>query len=84
MIDMMDIYKIKALAIEAKSRGPWRYENPDCTGGQVVRTSAWSDEPEIIANDMRSWEDGKYIAEVDPDTILGLIDEIERLRVIPR
>jgi hypothetical protein len=78
----LDVERLRELALAA-TPGPWRWEG-DAYGGDVFAGEAGeyqgfiAVDHEGIGNAVRSGADAAYIAAIDPQTLLGLLD---RLRV---
>lgn len=77
---MIDLYKLRHLAKEATTRGSWW---GGTQGGDYHVVGVYLGDSGVLRG-LNSREDADYFAAVDPDTILELLIEIERLGNIIR
>ena len=78
-----ELDQLRALA-QAATPGPWRVEAQGHAPQQVARVNNLEVAPPDSVELAHCATDAAYIAAVSPDVVLGLIAEVERLRLISR
>lgn len=81
---MIDKIELKRLAQMAKSRGPWIYSGEAWIKGKHSVSEVDHRHDGVHLDGIYYQEDAEYLAAVDPDTVLDLLVEIERLGNIVR
>ena len=78
-----ELDQLRALA-QSATPGPWRVEAQGHAPQQVARVNNLEVAPPDSVELAHCATDAAYIAAVSPDVVLGLIAEVERLRLISR
>lgn len=78
-----ELNQLRALAQDA-TPGPWHVEAYGHSAQRVARVNRLEVAPSDSAELAHCATDAAYIAAVSPDVVLGLIDEVDRLRLLLR
>jgi len=78
-----ELDQLRALA-RAATPGPWRVEAQGHAWQEVARVNNLEVAPPDSVELAHCADDAAYIAAVSPDVVLGLIAEVERLRLLLR
>jgi len=78
-----ELDQLRALA-HAATPGPWRVEAQGHAWQEVARVNNLEVAPPDSVELAHCADDAAYIAAVSPDVVLGLIAEVERLRLLLR
>ena len=78
-----ELNQLRALA-QAATPGPWRVEARGHAAQEVARVNNLEVAPPDSVELSLCATDAAYIAAVSPDVVLGLIDEVDRLRLLLR
>ena len=78
-----ELNQLRDLA-QAATPGPWRVEAQGHASQEVARVNNLEVAPPDSVELAHCATDAAYIAAVSPDVVLGLIDEVDRLRLLLR